>query len=309
MENSIYCSPTHMKIVIGSADAKAVRIEDFGEVVLPQDGIINGIITDEAVMTKFFRDVRESMNPAKNTASLIIHTNNIQTKRMDVPPVSEAQIRQFIRSEFGEYDTDTQTIGQNPGESYVYDYSVIEPHSESGGASILAAGVPRDFLGTYIRCLENAGYDLVSASIGLVSYIRVAMFFPEQMSGDFVLLHIDRRNMSSVLFPGGTYQLSNRYRLVNEEGSEEWHKEIGGHLSAMLQFNMTQRGFAKIKTAYVAGLSESELEAFAERHGYLDIDIRPLDLSSKIRATGKAAGTNRFDTGKYLFNLGGLLRR
>jgi Tfp pilus assembly PilM family ATPase len=297
MENTVYCSPTHLKLIVGAADSKTVRIEDFDDVPLPQEGMINGIITDEDVMTRFFAGICKAHGIAKNNTGLVVHTNNIQTKLMEVPPVSESRVLGFVRQEFGQYGgEDAETV---------YDFSVLRPRAESGGMLIMAAGAPAPMLRAYRVCLTAAGFNLKRIDIGVNCLIRVARILPQLRQDASVLVQIDGRNQALTMFSGGVYRVSNRYRLANNENTTEWAAEIGGNLSSMLQFAMAQRGQVPVSTACFTGVTDVQLAYFRQHFSYLGIEIQKLDLAGVVRTSGRAAA-NGFDPGSFLLNLGDL---
>jgi hypothetical protein len=301
MANSIYCSPTHLKIIVGDADSKAVKIRDFMEIPLPEGGMINGIITDEKIMTSFMGAVNDRFALAKETSLLVIHNNSIQTKRMDVPPLTDRKVLELIRREFGQY-SDEETDG-------VYDFVVLNPKAASGGVTILAVGVGRALLQTYKTVLVGAGYDLKNINIGINCAIKLSRFLPQLRTGTYILVRADGRYLGLALFENGDYRISNSYRLVCDADSPEWSGEVGNHLSSMIQFNKGQRSAADISTAYFAGITDSQLSALQANLTYLGIDIKELNLRDNLHIDGKAAGKSGFNPGEYLFNIGNLLKK
>jgi hypothetical protein len=303
MSNTIYCSPTHLKVVVGEATGKTVRISDFAEKELPAGGMINGIITDAEVMTKFFTDTCLTMGLGKNDTRLIIDSNNVQAKTMNVPPLNENMILEFVKREFNQYD-DTQSV-ENEN---IYDYSVLEASNAEGGSTILAVSSPKSFISTYKDILVKSGFNLSGISMGLESHIKLAKFIPQLSSGETLLAHIDGRQFSLSMFENGRYVIQNKYRLVQTEGSDEWVSEIGGDISSMIQFRMSQRTGTKIDSANFTGVDDAGIAKLKESLGYLGVEINLLDFGQFIELIGKAKGLGGFNPGQYLLNIGNLLR-
>ncbi|MDR1815200.1 MAG: hypothetical protein LBR00_00755 [Clostridiales Family XIII bacterium] len=300
-----------MRLLIGAADAKQIRVSGFEELPLPEDGMINGIITDAPKMTGFFeRLLAARPEAAKSQTTLTIHTNSIQTKVMDVPRVPEAKALEIIRREFVQYDN----FGAAEAEESIYDYTILNNKSASGGITLLAASVPADMLRTYRDVLEGAGLKLKSVGVGVGSQIKLMKFLPEYADGSFVLAQTDGRYLSLSLFTGGLFKVTNRYRLVNEIGTRERLMEIGSNLSSMLQFAISQRDedTPPVETAVFAGLTDAEFSVVAQEYAYLSVELKKLDLSGAVQLSGRAAeaaAAGGFDPAFYLFNLGGLLKR
>jgi hypothetical protein len=292
-----------MKFVVGDADAKSVTVRGFEELLLPSGGMINGIITDEEMMTRFFAQAVSDYALGREPALLVINNNNIQAKRLEVPPVSEDMILEFIRREYSQHSE------SNDGN--VYDYTVLDSRGPSGGTEILAVGVARDLLEAYRRTLTGAGFDLKKIDIGLNCQIKLAGFMPQLQQGSVILVLIDSRSLALTLFENGGYVVSNRYRLTHTDGDPELIGEIGGNISSMIQFNKTQKDSAAITAAYIAGAAETLVSSLRFSLTYLGIDIQPLDISDRIRRQDGAAPESgaAFDSGKYLLNLANLLKK
>lgn len=300
MSNSIFCSPTHLKIVVGDADARHIKISDYAEIPLPQGGMINGIITDEGIMMKFFADAAIEYGLTKGDTLLVLDSSNIQSKIMDVPALPEAKLLEFIKSDFSQYSDDVTDD--------VYDYTVIDPHAAAGGATILAVAVGKPMLQSYMSIITGAGMNLKNIGIGINSQIKLAKFLPQFSEGMLLLAQVDEKQFSLTLFDNSRYLLANRYRLLNGAGTADWVNELGQNLSSMIQFTKSQRTGSEISAVYFAGVNEAELTNIREKLVYLGIDIRMFDMSDRIELSGKAAEKGSFDAGRYILNIGSFLK-
>lgn len=301
MANSIYCSATHLKCLVGEADNRLFRIRDYGEVPLPSGGMINGIITDEATICQFLRDLGVSRGLVKGSTWLVIDSSNIQARRLDVPAQPDARILEFIRQEFGQYsDAATDNI---------YDFTVLDPKASSGGVTILAVSVSRTMIETYRRVFMQAGYDFKGINIGINCQVKLAGLLPELKKTTFALALLDGRSLSLTLFENGAYRITNKYRLMQTENTQEWLHEIGGHFSSMIQFNTGQRLGTEIAAIYFAGFSDEQTAALRASLTYLDVAMHPFDISAHLRLSGQAASSKEaFDAGKYLLNIGNMIK-
>ncbi|MDR3052465.1 MAG: hypothetical protein LBU48_01205 [Coriobacteriales bacterium] len=308
--NSLYCSPTHFKLVVGSADKDTIKVENFLEVALPPNATINGIVTDATTMTDFFDSVAKQWgiaagkvmnNPLlKQPSQLVVHTNSIQTKILEVPPVSDEQVRIFIKREFDQYaEGETDDL---------YDYTILNPSLPSGGIEILATSVGRSLLAPYVTALTGAGYNLKGINIGVNCHIKLVRFLPELTGQSFVLVHADGKDQTITLFIGGFYRFSNRYRLMNNPNTPEWLAEIVNNLSSMLQSTRAQRKQAAVAYAYVAGMADAQIAQMMTASQQLGVQIVKLDLREAVRAPRPFEGAAPFEPGSYLFNLGNLVK-
>jgi Tfp pilus assembly PilM family ATPase len=269
---------------------------------LPEGAMINGIITDEEAMIRYLSGIGAEMGILKHDALLVIDTNSIRSKVMDLPVVPEAKILEFIERELAAF-----TEGEN---NDVFDYTVMNGKLPEGGARILAVAVDRDILSVYRNTFTSAGFNLKNINIGVNALIKLSRILPQLNTGAKVLSVVDDRNLTLSLFENGAYKITNRYRLFNADDTPEWRQEIGNNISSVIQFHKGQRPEEEISAAFFAGLSAARVSALADALSFLNIGITELDLASKIKLSGKAAPRNAdFEPGKNLLNLGALLKR
>jgi hypothetical protein len=291
---------------VGDADGKSVKIRKYAELMLPTGGMINGIITDEEAMTRFFAQINNDYALGKEPTLLVINNNNIQAKSFEVPPVSDDMVLEFIRREYSQHS-------DSDNDNNVFDYTVLAPKGPGGGTQILAVGAAKDLLATYRKTLVSAGLDLKRIDIGLNCQIKLARFLPQLQQGSVILALIDGRSLSLTLFENGMYLVSNRYRLVHEENDPAWAEEIGGNISSMIQFSKTQKDSAAITAAFIAGVNEALTNSLRFALNYLGIDIRGLDMSGHVHASlhsgAELSSEVPFDAGNYLLNIGNLLKK
>jgi len=299
---SLYFSTSHLKAVVGSADANSVKVDDFGMFPLPEGAMINGIITDEDAMIRFLSEIGTAMGVFKQEALLVIDNNSIRTKIMDMPPVPEAKMLEFISREIG-------VTSEGGVVNDVFDYTLLKAKSESGGSRLLAVAVDRDFLTTYRNTFSSAGFNLKNVNIGVNAANKIARVSPQLTEGARILAIMDEHNLTLILYEGGDYKITNKYRLFNPIDTPEWRQEIGNNLSSVIQFHKGQRPTEEITAAFFAGLSSAQTASLAEPLSFLGIEIGMLDLVSRVKTSEKAAAKDGgLNPGKYLLNIGALLK-
>lgn len=299
---TVFCSPTHLKVVIGTGDSRAIKVDDFGMFSLPEGAMINGIITDEETMIRFLSDIGKSMGVFRKETLLVIDTNSIRSKVMDLPVVSEQKILEFVTQELASFS------GEETND--VFDYAVLNGRLPDGGARVLGVAVDRSVLQVYRNTLTSAGFNLKSVNIGVNALIKLVNIVPELSAGASILAVMDDRNMSLSLFERGEYKITHKYRIYSAEDTPDWRQEIGGNISSMIQFHKGQRPEEDISAVFFAGLSAARTGALTGPLSYLGIEVGMLDLSPRIKYTGKAAKSGiEFVPGQNLLNLGTLLKK
>jgi len=301
MAVSLYCSPSHLKVIVGSADTNSVKVDDFAMFPLPDGAMLNGIITDEDAMIRFLSEVGATMGLFKQDALLVIDNNSIRSKVMDIPSVSELKMLEFISRDLGVF-----TDGES---NDVFDYTVLKARATGGGSQILAVAVDRTLLQAYRNTLTSAGFNLKNINIGVNAAYKIARVSPHLMTGARILAIMDERSLTIMLFEGGEYKITNKYRLMGADDTPEWRQEIGNNISSVMQFHKGQRPEEEISAAFFAGLSPAQTSALADPLSFLGIQIGMLDLVSRVKISSKAAEKDGgLNPGKYLLNLGVLLK-
>jgi hypothetical protein len=290
-----------MKYVTGRAEGKHLKIQDFGQIPLPKGGMINGIITDESIITDFFMQTGREHNLFRYPTYAIIVNNSVHMRTMDVPAVSENRIMAFARNEI------IQRGGG--GEDDVYDYTVLNPSAPSGGVTILAVGVSRTLIQSYRDALPDAGFRLKGMNIGINCLIKLVRFLPSIRKQTCIVGVIDGRLLALIFFSGGEYRIANRYRIVHPEGSKEWCDEIGSHLSPMLQFSKSQRNDDPVEGVYFAGADSEYIESLGRRNHGSGTKIQELTFHKCVACTGLAKEKDDFQPGRFVLNMGSLLKK
>jgi len=301
MAVSLYCSTSHLKVIVGTADANSVKVEDFGMFPLPEGAMINGIITNEDEMIRFLSGVGAAMNLFKQEALLVIDNNSIRSKVMDMPAVPEAKMLEFISRDLGSF-----TEGES---NDVFDYTILNSKLAEGGTRVLAVAVDRELLQTYRNTFTSAGFNMKNINIGVNAAYKIARVSQDLMTGARILAIMDERNLTLMLFEGGDYKITNKYRLMNFDDTPEWRQEIGNNISSVIQFHKGQRPTEEISAAFFAGLSPAQTGALAEALSFLGIQVGMLDLASRVKISNKAESKDGgLNPGKYLLNLGVMLK-
>ena len=302
MVESLYCSATHLKLIVGSADANVVKVEDFAMFDLPEDAMINGIITDQDAMAGYLSEIGSDVGLLKREATLVIDNNSMRFKVMDVPKASEPKTLEFVERDLGAFS------GDEPSD--IFDYAVLDPRLPGGGVRILAAAVDREVLRVYRDAFLSAGFSLKRIDIGVNAVIKLGSISPQLAEGARILAVVDGHSLILLLFEGGEYRITNRYRLFSQDGTPGWEKEISDGLSSMIQSHKGQRPAEEISAAFFAGLPSQRADSLAGALSPLGIETGVFDIGPHARATGKAAQKDpAFPAGDYIFNLGSLLKK
>jgi Tfp pilus assembly PilM family ATPase len=300
MPVSLYCSPTQLLLLSGTVSGQQANIEEFLTAPLPEQSMINGVITNKDAVTRFFQTISQQHGPYKQDVTLVLESSNIRTKIMTLPQVKESKLREFVHQDFGEI---------SEGGEDIFDFTVLGP-GEEGGVEVLGIAAGKLLLQNYIDVLQAASFKLKRIDVGSNALRKLASFIPQLASNSSVLVHIDDMSLAITLFRQGSYRISQRYRLINPLGTEERQREVSSNISSMVQFQKSHHRDISIDAIYVLGMSHEGMPAFVEATRFLEIPVQELSLDSQIKLTGKANfEQEHFVSSKFLYNLGAMIRK
>jgi len=303
MSVSIFCSPTELRLVVGSANNNRVKIEEFHELPLPETTMINGIITNPDSLLRYLKDVQKVRGPFGQDAVIVLESNLVRTKIMTIPKVAPRQVTLFVTDELKALADDASAAEE------IYDYSIIGDNSNTGGLDVLGVAVGRPLLKPYLETFGASGFKIKKIDVGVNALIKIIDSYVPQLKADTNLfMFIDAKVLFITLFEDGGLRIIKKYRLIGEEGTLEYNQEIANHLSAMVQFQMGQHHEAGIHSIYTAGMAPERLAGLAGVVSYLNIPIEDIQLDNHLDFVGKAGfDGSEFRLSKYLLNIGGLL--
>ena len=161
MDTSIYIGNEKMQMVCGTQKAENLIIDTFAQVKLPEGAVLNGVITNEELFIMAFRQLMTEHPDLKDRSiSLIIGGDQILTKTVLAPKLSEKQMLEWIKGEFNETEFK---------EEMLFDYRIIDNQPDGDLALICAA--QKDMIGAYVGLFEELGTKIDTISTGLDSQI------------------------------------------------------------------------------------------------------------------------------------------
>jgi hypothetical protein len=299
---SIYFSATTLRMIVGNPSRNSFQIEEFQMAPLPDGVMINGIITAPPALTEFLAACNQQWGPFKQHTTVVIESNSIRTKRIQLPNLKEQLMMPYLRGELVslmEEDADD-----------IVDYAVMGTDPVTGATQALGVVAGRVQLQNYAEVVRQAGFDLKRIDVGANALAKLPQLFPVLQRGISVLGIIDTNSLALAYYQEGEYMLARRFRLLAQEGSDERRHEIAGHFSAMLQFQKSQNRELEMDAIYFTGIPAERVAMLNGSLSYLGIPITPLDTPESVSLRGKAAfDAPEFDLSAYLYNIGSLLRK
>ncbi len=262
MNNSIYISNTQIQIV-GYAPAKGtgVRVQRYASMDLPEQVIINGIVTDAAALTDKLRQMQQQNPGMFANATLTIDSNAVLTKMLPVPVLKKEQYLEMAKHE----------LANNSGayDQLIYDYDAINDKNER---SMLACAVNSPIIETYLHIFAALNVKLSAIYVGLDVVIHFVRNTPSLRDKKMALNIIDGMSMLSLIFENGKYIFSNRTRII-ADSEDEFCRRVVQSLTSLAQFNKN------FTVSYYIGATPPMIEAMrAMLPSHVEVELQGIDL-------------------------------
>ncbi|MGL5677470.1 MAG: type IV pilus biogenesis protein PilM [Cellulosilyticaceae bacterium] len=255
MRKIIYINNDQMSIVEGKlAKDGSVNIVYQEQIALPAGTVLNGVILQKESVVETLKTYKKRLNKV----TILLNSSHIITKKMMLPPLSEAQIISVLKKEFA-------LLEQN--EKYIYDFSRL---SKGENHSIMACAMPESFLTRYKEIFEEAGIKVKAIDVALNGILKWAKAQVVLQDKCCVLNIMDQQTMTAILLQKGEYIFHNKTRLVGESLAPGYGAELFTSLSSMIQFNKSQKTGHSIEASYYVGIQEEVVQQLSRLVENLD---------------------------------------
>lgn len=290
MSTSIYINNHNIQYAIGEFKGKKINIEEFGEIPLPEETLMNEKIFNEQAVKAALEQLQI------DSANIVITGSSAMTKIRVIPKMSVTKTLRWMRGEFQEQDQDGE-------ESYLFDYALIAPNEEGGYIALLCA-IKKSIIEQYINIFDELGIKIEGIDIGIDTHMKVVSRLPELKNSTFIMIHIVGQLIETSLYVEGKFNMINRIRLINPKDSNEAVDEIKEVVSKVMQFNQAERKNTEIDAIYLSGvdLNENIYRALANEYS------GAIKKISEVAEGLVSVNDIRFDINKYLCVVGNLIR-
>ena len=253
MSVSVYFSNQIIQIATGTRGAKG-KLTNVYTTMAPEGSIINGIVMDAESLGQHVKNFWEQNNLPKKDVYLIVNSNKIAGKNLEVPNMNPKKTLAFIIREFADMqrEDDENTIAFTP----------IGVNKKTKTRKIYAEMAPKDQLREFIEIFSNMGITLKGIISGEGSIIGYAQMTLAKKMSTFILQIINGNLVSNVLFVDGTFRYYNSIRCFNEPGTMEYLDDLARSLNQLEQFMNTEKITSKVEMIYVAGTTADNLQTY-----------------------------------------------
>jgi hypothetical protein len=262
MKSSIYISTEKIEVV-GYAGRSVKRFVTYN---LPEGTMINGMITDSALLTECLTSMRAENPDLFTSPSLIVDGSAILSRRIITPRLNHKRYLQLVRDDFADSTDNTGNL--------VCGYYKL--NAQDGQDAILACAVDKGLVDAYMSTFKSAGIKLSSIHVGVEALINLIDSRPELKNASFVLTLIDGFTAVSMIFEKGNNVFMSRARLYGD-AKEQVFQNVLDNLNGLINFNRSQ-SFSEITQCYYLGVSDADMRLIEALNPYAGIQMNNLNL-------------------------------
>ena len=256
MSVSIYLNNLQVQIVNGTFGKKG-KFQNSIIADAPDGSIINGIVMDQDSFVQFLNRVWAEYNLSKKDVHLVVNSNKIPGRLIDVPALNVNKTRQFISRELADMQRDD--------EESVICYSEVSGTGKGGKMRKLYAEiVGNSLVKDYIDIFSAAGITLKSIVSAEGSIIGLLDQTVAKQYKTFVLQIINGNIVSNILWVDGVFNYFNSTRLFNDIGSDAYYTDCARSLSNLSQFMVAHKIEHEIERVVIAGTPKSDISFYGQ---------------------------------------------
>jgi len=295
MDTSICIGSNKIQMACGTAKNGKVILDSVETVMLYDETIINGIVTDEVD----FKNAIEKLivafpEPAMKDVRITIESGPALVKVRKVPNLKDPQMLEWIKGEFEEGE-----------DKLIYDYMILEQDKTEGDTALICA-IKESIVEEIIRIFSNMDISISCIDIGLSSQIKFVHQMKITEGKTFVILNIDGQNLDATLYINGVFKMVSRARLLSLQGTLEMGDEIDKEISKLVQFNYGEKNSGEIEFIYFSGMSREQRKIEENKNQEDAIELRNISVDALEMVEIKESN---FLLGDYLYTVGNLFKK
>ena len=290
LKTSVYIANGAVHVVKASVSGRKINIKEIRNTIIDEACIINGTITDSELLKQNL--MKASIDT--KSISLVIDGSNVITKMLEVPLLKDdKKLLPLIADNFQDIEN---------RENMITDYMVLEQLNLSGGATVIATMVEKDFIAEYIELFQSLGVKIESIDIALACMIKYIMNISRLFEETFVYAVVDKHTVTFMLFVEGNYRFSRRVRLMADmNNKEELFDELVRTLLNLVQFNKSEKNDHDITDFYFGGFLPEGHDFYAQLSDAIGVKVQAAPLPDEIRYRGNE------NVNDYVFAIGNMI--
>ncbi len=253
MSVSVYFSNQIIQIAVGKRGKKA-SLSNVYTTVAPEGSIINGIIMDFDALREHLRSYWRANNIPTKDVYLVLNSNKIVGRNLEVPNMNAKNTLKFIMREFSDM--------QREDEDNVLASTLIGQDRKSRKRRLYAELAPKEQLREFITIFMEMGIELKGIMSSEGSIISYASKHLTPYAKTFILQIVNGNLVSNVLFVDGFFRYYNSVRCFNVPGTQEYLDDLARSLNQLEQFMSAERITSQVEKIFIAGTSRDDISIY-----------------------------------------------
>lgn len=282
MSTVVYLSNQSIQIITGTRGSKKITINDCCILDAPEGSIINGTVTDINSLADCLKEFWQANSLNANDVYLVVNSNKIISKNLDVPAMSERKERDFIRREFADIEAGTERV---------YGSISFKPDSKMTIVpmnKLYVESATKEFVETYIELFKLAGIGLKGMYSGEGALISLTASTIAITRKTFVMEVADNMNLTTILWVNGRFYYYNSTRCFSVPGTESYALDVGKSVSQIIQFMQANQIEYELEEIVLAGISSGNVPLYRnaiESHG-INTPVSVFADTKRIKCNG-----------------------
>ncbi len=290
---SVYLSNQQIQIAVGNRGKKA-GLTNVYTALAPEGTIINGIVMNTKNFVEFLKDFWNKNNIPKKDVYLVINSNKIAGKQIDLPKMNTDKAINFIQREFAD-------MGRDEESEQVYGYTSLGVNAKEKMEKVYAESTPAELLHDYEQIFKELEIELKGIFSGEGSIIGIAKETALKQAKTFILQLANDNLLANVIFVEGEFYYYNSVRCFNAPGTQEHLEECAKSLSQISQFLQTRGLKGQFEKVLLAGGEPSQIAAYEDL-----IKSQGINTPAEAFQPGIGKGIRDKEAANFLFPIAGL---
>ena len=147
-----------VKLVELRSGRSGYQLKNIGQVVLPQNSIVNKIIQNHDAVAEAVSNLIDDLRIKTKNVAISISGHSVIIKKVSLPRMSEKELKESIPWELEQY------IPQSIQDVH-YDYQVMPGETPEGNIDVLIVAAKKDVTNSYLSIVKETGLNPVVVDV------------------------------------------------------------------------------------------------------------------------------------------------
>ena len=253
MSTFIYISNKQIQVITAKGKGLSAKPNQAYILDAPEGSVINGIVMDPDAMIEFLKGFFTQTGVSTKDVSLVVNSNKIAGKRIELPLMNPAKTLDFAKREFDDMERETEQV---------ICYTTLPTEKGSKLKRIYAEAVERDFVQDYVALFHEMGITLKGIYSGEGTMIKMIEQTAAKISKTFIVQIADANILTNILWVDGSFTYYSSQRCFSDPGTAEYYEECVRALSQLTQFMKANQMESPIECIYVGGMQNMDMNTY-----------------------------------------------